>query len=612
MKKIYLSLLLCILFAVNGFPQSISVKSFRLLENDLTANTAGTMEKDQNGETAALIKVVTTQMGFSFDCGSMGVVRTLQKPSEIWVYVPRGVKKMTISHPQLGLLRDYYLNIPIESARTYEIVLVTGEVQTIVKQARTSQYVVFQLEPANAVVEVDGGMLETVDGTATKMLKFGTYNYRVQAPDHLPEAGTVTVGDPDNKHVINIKLKPNYSSVLIKVDNDAEIWINGEKKGSGVWFGNLGAGIYEIEAKKAGHHSTLSSHEISIAQERQTIQLQAPIPIYGEVEIESRPAMADIYVDGQKVGQTPQSVRNILVGDHVVVIKKDGYADYTSSLSVKENETEKLVALLNKPSLEGVDNNTVKNVVQRIINNMVFVDGGTFTMGATVEQEQEAFSGEKPSHQVTVSSFSIGKYEVTQEEWQAVMGSNPSQFRGPNLPIENVSWRDCVEFVRRLNFLTGKYFRLPTEAEWEFAARGGNQSQGFKYAGSDNLSVVAWYDKTSENKTHEVGQKTSNELGLYDMSGNVWEWCYDKYGCYNGSNSLTNPRGPSIGSDYVVRGGGWRNHAEHCRISRRMGYNPSNCFDYIGLRLVLANGEINSDVNQSENSVSSGVMQYNF
>ena len=350
MKKIYLSLLLCILFAANGLSQSISVKNFRLLENDLTANTAGTMEKDQNGETAALIKVVTTQTGFSFDCGSMGVVRTLQKPSEIWVYVPRGVKKMTISHPQLGILRDYYLDMPVESARTYELVLVSGEIRTIIDDVPSSQYVVFQLNPANAVVEIDGGILETVGGTASKMLKFDTYNYRVQAPDHLPEAGSITVNDPDNKHVINIKLKPNYTPITIKVDNDAEIWVNGDLKGNGSWTGNLGAGFFKFEAKKAGFRSTTTSREITISKAPQTIQLQAPTPIYGIAEIESKPAMADIYIDGQKVGQTPQSVRNILVGNHVVVIKKDGYVDYTSSLSVKENQTIKHLAVLDEPN----------------------------------------------------------------------------------------------------------------------------------------------------------------------------------------------------------------------------------------------------------------------
>ena len=255
-------ILLLFFFNITVFGQNLSISSFKLLDTDLTANTAGTMEQDQNGETAALIKVVTTQTGFTFDGGALGIVKTVQKPSEIWVYVPRGLKKITISHPQLGMLRDYYLNIPIEAARTYEMILVAGEVQTIVKQARTSQYVVFQLTPPDAVVELNGELLKTEGGVASKMMKFGTYNYRVQAPDYLLEAGSVTIDDPNNKKVVNISLKPNFAKVTINVDNNAEIWVNGERKGVGSWSGNLGAGTYELEAKKQGHRSTTPDSDL--------------------------------------------------------------------------------------------------------------------------------------------------------------------------------------------------------------------------------------------------------------------------------------------------------------------------------------------------------------
>ncbi|MBQ8608093.1 MAG: SUMF1/EgtB/PvdO family nonheme iron enzyme, partial [Bacteroidaceae bacterium] len=170
---------------------------------------------------------------------------------------------------------------------------------------------------------------------------------------------------------------------------------------------------------------------------------------------------------------------------------------------------------------------------------MVRVEGGTFRMGATSEQVNP-YNDEKPVHSVTLSSYSIGQTEVTQALWKAVMGSNPSRFRGDNLPVERVSWNDCRTFIRKLNALTGRTFRLPTEAEWEFAARGGNQSQGYQYSGSNNLGSVAWYDSNSGDKTHPVATKSANELGLYDMSGNVWEWCQDWYGSYS-SSSQTNP-----------------------------------------------------------------------
>ena len=225
-------------------------------------------------------------------------------------------------------------------------------------------------------------------------------------------------------------------------------------------------------------------------------------------------------------------------------------------------------------------------VIQRLINNMVYVEGGTFTMGASSEQGSDAYDNEKPTHQVTLSSFSIGKYEVTQEEWQAVMGNNPSAFKGAKRPVELVSWNDCHEFIRKLNAMTGKQFRLPTEAEWEYAARGGNNSRGYKYATSDNLDRVAWYDRNSGRKTHDVGHKLPNELGLYDMSGNVYEWCQDRDGSYN-SNSQTNPSGPSSGSLRVCRGGGWEFSAMFCSVSYRNSSITGDTGDNLGLRLAL-------------------------
>ena len=225
-----------------------------------------------------------------------------------------------------------------------------------------------------------------------------------------------------------------------------------------------------------------------------------------------------------------------------------------------------------------------ERVLQDLINNMVYVEGGTFMMGATSEQGSDAYDSEKPAHQVTLSSFSIGKYEVTQEEWEAVMGSNPSYFKGKKLPVEKVSWDDCQKFIRKLNQLTGKQFRLPTEAEWEYAARGGSKSRGYKYAGGNDLGGVAWYDGNSGSKTHEVGQKQPNELGLYDMSGNVYEWCQDWYGKYS-KTSQTNPTGSSSGSLRVYRGGSWYHDAWSCRVSYRYGSTPDDRRNGLGLRL---------------------------
>ena len=234
---------------------------------------------------------------------------------------------------------------------------------------------------------------------------------------------------------------------------------------------------------------------------------------------------------------------------------------------------------------------------------MIAVEGGTFTMGGTSEQGSDAYDSEKPTHSVTLSSYSIGETEVTQALWQAVMGQKPtsdgSQWSstyglGGNYPAYYVSWNDCQDFIRRLNALTGENFRLPTEAEWEFAARGGNKSWGYKYAGSNNIDNVAWYWDNIPSQssgsagygTQVVATKSPNELGLYDMSGNVWEWCQDWYGDYS-SGSQTNPTGPSSGSDRVRRGGSWFNFAGGCRVSNRGDYTPGSRDLNLGLRLAL-------------------------
>ena len=236
--------------------------------------------------------------------------------------------------------------------------------------------------------------------------------------------------------------------------------------------------------------------------------------------------------------------------------------------------------------LGGDGGGTKSYTVGGVTFEMVSVDGGTFTMGGTSEQGSDADSDEKPTHQVTLSDYSIGKTEVTQALWEAVMGSNPSSCKGNNLPVEQVSWDDCQTFISKLNAMTGQKFRLPTEAEWEYAARGGNKSRGYKYSGSNSIGDVAWYWVNSGSNTHPVGTKAPNELGIYDMSGNVWEWCSDWYGSYS-SASQTNPKGPNSGSFRVFRGGSWDYSARGCRVSYRGFNNPGYRYNALGVRLAL-------------------------
>ena len=214
---------------------------------------------------------------------------------------------------------------------------------------------------------------------------------------------------------------------------------------------------------------------------------------------------------------------------------------------------------------------------------MVFVKGGCFNMGSN-----NGYYNEKPVHKVCVDDFFVGKYEVTQYQWKEIMGSNPSHFKLDDRPVENVSWNNVQEFIQKLNKKTGQNYRLPTEAEWEYVARGGNKSKEYKYSGSNDIDNVAWHTKNSNSKTHKVGTKQANELGIYDMSGNVWEWCSDRYGSdYYKSSQLNNPQGPSIGSIRVYRGGNWYGNAFDCRVARRISWNPGKGDNLLGFRLVF-------------------------
>ena len=218
---------------------------------------------------------------------------------------------------------------------------------------------------------------------------------------------------------------------------------------------------------------------------------------------------------------------------------------------------------------------------------MVPVEGGTFQMGATTEQISEAFDDEKPVHNVTLSSYYIGQTEITQALWQAVMGTNPSERKiDIDLPVENVSWDDCQEFISKLNELAGQKFRLPTEAEWEYAARGGNSSKGYIYSGSNKAKDVAWYGRFMY-RTQPVKKKRPNELGLYDMSGNVFEWCQDWYGSYS-SLSQTNPVGPTSGTNRVIRGGSTATTPIACRVAYRDSATETFRGNLLGLRLALS------------------------
>ena len=495
-----------------------------------------------------------------------------------------------------------------------------------------------------ATVLLDGKSTGKTTPCTLTEIPSGSHIIVLQKEMYAPMQYDVTVEDGLESRV-NGDLSARFASVTINTLNGASILIDNVRKGTSSITDDLMEGYYDVEVRLS-HHKNATRQIQVVAGQPQTITLN-PTPIYGSLDIVSTPRKADITIDGKSYGQTPYTVEQLLEGEHTVTLSLAGYASESKTVTISENETASVSATLQSgrevtivTGIKGSDvfvdgervgsspytgtvlygnheiyamNNGKKSSTQSItvsqtstqtiyqlvfstdqtitVNGvsfkMIAVEGGTFTMGATSEQGSDAYSEEKPTHQVTLSDYSIGETEVTQALWTAVMGNNPSEFKGSSLPVENVSWDDCQTFITKLNSLTGKKFRLPTEAEWEFAARGGNKSRHTKYSGSNNIDEVAWYKSNSGGKTHPVKTKSPNELGIYDMSGNVLEWCQDRYGDYS-SNAQTNPRGPNSGSGRVSRGGSGGDSARFCLSSFRANLNPVYVNGGLGFRLALS------------------------
>lgn len=691
--------------------QTLSVTSFKAMPMDMDARVNHPVT-DHNGKKCAIIKVENSNTGFAFDTGTLQVQKVEQQPGEIWVYVQPGVRKMTIRHQSLGILREYIFPEPIKEGTVYVMKLESGKGTTSDANIQQTGYLIIESNPTDAEVWIDDEWLGNT--TFTKKYPIGTkLQYRIKKQLYHDEVGTVTVTQTQTRltpslkpafgslqinstpsgavvymddavqsvgktplhlsqvssgsHTIRLQmpmyvgasreaviadgetttvalqLSANFATLTIVSLPDATIEVDGKVVGTGRAVVKQSEGVCDIVVKKKSHRDERRQITVTAGND-QTIELN-PTPVYGTLAVESDPIGATIYVNGKEYGTTPNIISNLLVGDYTVRLSKSGCADYTQEVSVVENEeklcratlpTGKQVTISTSQAgddvyVDGVRKGTspltitlpfgthrvyamrqgkksqekVVEVSQYLTGNnvtlsfgtqtftvngvsftMVRVDGGTFTMGATPEQGSDAYGSEKPAHRVTLSSYLIGQTEVTQSLWKAVMGENPSYFKGDNLPVENVSWKDCQTFISKLNQLTGKTFRLPTEAEWEYAARGGNKSKGYKYSGSSDIGSVAWYENNSSRKTHPVGAKQPNELGIYDMSGNVWEWCSDYYDSYS-SAAVTNPTGPVSGSYRVGRGGSWDHGARRCRVSNRDCDFPDYSHPGLGLRLVV-------------------------
>ena len=589
-------LLLCaiIFFALRLTAQDFEIVSVESLPADMSAREE--MKTDHNDRQCALLRIGTQgitpeqRKSFTFktDLGSE-VVERVTRNGEIWLWVSPGLKYLRVMHRDWGQYELHLLNhVPrVEALHTYKIVIRgTAPMPPFGENngslAMTQQYLVFQITPSSAMLEVNGDLWEVnADGVAKNFVNFGTYNYRVQAPNYYSETNTVIVDDPENAKTVTVNLKPDFVEVTLQVDADAEIWINNEMKGMRTWKGQLGKGTFKMECKQACHETSVVSKEITAEMNGKTITLAAPKPIYGSLNIESTPDFATVYIDGKEVGKTPKSIPQILIGQHELKLTKDGYADYHESISIVKGEQKQM-----NVKMGIIPNKDEIFTVNGVSFTMKPVEGGIFQMGSN---DNDANEDETPLHNVTVNSFYMGETEVTQALWKAVMGDELRwDFgRGDNFPVYNVDYKMWI-FISKLKEITGRDFRLPTEAEWEYAARGGKKSNGNQFAGSSQVEEVAWYKNNSGQMTHEVKQLKSNELGLYDMSGNVHEWCQDKYDRdYYMNSPSTDPQGPSRGRPIVLRGGSWNYPAKSCRVTHRSDAAPWGKYAFAGFRLVF-------------------------
>ena len=596
MKKSLLFLLF-VLQTIAALSQKLQVESFKITESDISAQTQP--RKDLNDRNCALVKVQF--VGAISEVEGNVVKPLVSHGNETWVYMPQGSRQLKLLTqrylPVMVTFADYGVE-KLESNRTYVLVLVKPNGQNDPVDAGGNFYAI-SVQPKDAKVTVDGVLQESSsDGDYSAMLPYGTHTYKVEAGGYISKSGSFSVSSGDMAP-INVSLVSALATVSVTCPTPAvSLYVDKKSVGNAPWSGSLKEGMHLVEAKKNGYRSQQKTIQLS-QQQKLDVSFGELVAILGNLSVNYKPFGAEVYVDGKKLGQSPRVFNGLLVGNHQVEVRKDGYATDKKSVTISEGQTASISGTLSSNTASSsngyASNSSVSSggneisipVKNGITIDMVKVEAGTFMMGATSEM-QNPWDDEKPVREVILTNdYYIGKYEVTQSLWQAVMGTNPSYFKGDNLPVEQVSWDNCLEFIRKLNSLTGRKFRLPTEAEWEYAARGGKKSRGYQYSGSFNISDVAWYNGNSGNKIHPIGMKQANELGVYDMSGNVNEWCQDWYGSYV-SSSQTNPLGANSGSFRVCRGGSWYFGTVNCRSSFRSRGNPDTRSRYLGFRLVLS------------------------
>lgn len=542
MKRYFIVFAVFFLVVSSVYSQELTIKSFKVITGDLSAQTQP--RKDLNDKNCALVKVQFVG-GISEIEGNV-ITPLIKHGNETWVYMPQGSRQMKVFTqsflPVMVTFADYGIE-KLESNRTY--VLILTKPMSIIEQKK--QTLIIKYSPSSATVLVDNKMVRGTNGVAKVVLPVGQHSYIVASDGYESEEGTVKLkaAAPSN---LQITLSKETNTISTSTNDVATQHIvrNQIVKFSGKVVDINGQPVIGAVVEETG------TKNISVTD------------IDGNFIIKAK--SSSITVTVTFLGCVPKQVKLTEGTKEEITLIEETYKKQPSSSA----------SSITIPVKDGISIEMVK------------VEGGTFMMGATPEMKN-SWTEERPIHQVTLTNdYYIGKYEVTQSLWCALMDNNPSYFKGDNLPVEQVSWDDCQKFINKLNDITGRKFRLPTEAEWEYAARGGKKSRGYQYSGSNKISDVAWYSSNSEHKTQPVGLKLANELGLYDMSGNVDEWCFDRFGFYS-ALSQTNPLGADDGICRVYRGGSWEQTVGFCRSSDRSNYGTSKNRIYnLGFRLALS------------------------
>lgn len=638
MKKL---MLLCfiVLSIATLKAQRFEVESFYHDAADLSAHRFD--QTDVNGYKCAIIKVRSNLEGLQFD-SNLGITKMDFRTGEIWLYVSPGERGLKFMSPGY-ITMDYPIPERIESSQVYILELIATETQsqtlpvtlryrpddarlsignnvmegsgtysltpgdhtvrieksgyvTLEKTINVHENQVFfefeldrvrdaglQIEttPPGAVVYVDEVRL----GTTPLALfhKPGRFSIRIVREDYLSiENEMIDIRFPQTTK--SYILEENVGYISVNTHSLAEVYFN-DRKVEDPKHVKFSPQLVKVRVRMPKGES-LEQQVLLKRNERIVLDLYPDIQS-GTIQLAVTPF--DAYVEltgdaGEKFSSIGMSVfEEVPIGTYAVKVSAAGYVTHEDVLMIKNNDL--ISRTINLSTIQASSGEAISAADLGI--ELLLVRGGTFVMGCSDEQGSNCLEREKPAHEVSLDSYYISKHEITQVQWNQVMGNNPSHFDNcQDCPVENVSYQEVLEFVNKLNKMSLKEHRLPTEAEWEYAARGGIYSTNTVYAGSNDIEEVAYYRDNSNSKTNTVGNKTANELGIFDMSGNVWEWCSDWFAPYSDSPK-SNPQGPESGKMRVLRGGGWSDREVDSRVSSRNALAPANRNSGIGFRIAL-------------------------